>query len=76
MEKEVEVQEINGVDYFIVSTREFNGKKYVSFAQLDKPRNVLFAEEIEENGTEYFRIIENYSDEYMEITPLFANLDM
>ena len=76
MEREVEVQEIDGIEYFVVATRsDDKGNKYDALAQLDNPENIMFVREIVKDGEEYFRTIEKYSNEYMEAASLFKDID-
>ena len=76
MEKEVEVQEINGVEYFIVATRsDAKGNIYDAMAQMDNPSNIIFVKEIVKDGEDYFRIVDSESEEYIDVSSLFADVE-
>ena len=45
-EKEVEVQEFNGRDYFIYDTVLMNDNKYVIFVSIEDENDILIAKEI------------------------------
>lgn len=45
-EREVEVQEFNGIDYFIYDTVLKNDNKYVIFVSIEDENDILIAKEI------------------------------
>ena len=47
-EKEVEVQEFNGRDYFIYDTVLKNDNKYVIFVSIEDENDILIAKEIDD----------------------------
>ena len=47
-EREVEVQEFNGIDYFIYDTVLKNGNKYVIFVSIEDENDILIAKEIDD----------------------------
>lgn len=47
-EKEVEVQEFNGRDYFIYDTVLMNDNKYVIFVSIEDENDILIAKEIDD----------------------------
>ena len=47
-EREVEVQEFNGIDYFIYDTVLKNDNKYVIFVSIEDENDILIAKEIDD----------------------------
>ena len=47
-EREVEVQEFNGIDYFIYDTVLKNDNKYVMFVSIEDENDILIAKEIDD----------------------------
>ena len=47
-EREVEIQEFNGIDYFIYDTVLKNDNKYVIFVSIEDENDILIAKEIDD----------------------------
>ena len=47
-EREVEIQEFNGIDYFIYDTVLKNDNKYVIFVSIEDESDILIAKEIDD----------------------------
>lgn len=68
-EKQVQLQEFNGEDYFLYDTAMTNSKIYNVFAKVSNPKDLIIAKEIINNGEEYYEIVDG--SEYEKALSLF-----